>query len=287
MTRKTFVFLLLLGLAQAAAQETRIAVDVRMVEVYATVLDRQGRFVDQLGKDKFRVSDNGVLQLVTAFESEGGAISCALLIDTTGSMQAALPSVKNSARRFIDEMRPEDAVAVYAFTTSLQLVQGFTKDHALAKQAILGLRAGGATALFDAIAQVSHEIAGRNGKKGLVVLTDGDDNSSVLHARAAIDRAKKTGVPVYTIAEGDALRSPKLLKGLEEIAVGSGAISYKAKKSSEFGSIFQNILGEFQHTYLLAYKPPEGVKKSWRTIVVEVAESKGYKVRAKEGYYVE
>src|SRR5271170_681178 len=103
----------LFALALAAfGQDVTFRADSRIVEVYATVRGEDGRYVDGLPRDRFAVRDNGEIQPLVAFESNSVPLSCAILLDTTGSMAAALPIVKNSVIRMLDELREEDTVAV-------------------------------------------------------------------------------------------------------------------------------------------------------------------------------
>jgi Ca-activated chloride channel homolog len=274
--------------SQAATDANSVfRVNARLVEVYATVRDHDGRYLDFLPKERFEIRDNGEPQPVASFESNAERLSCAVLLDTTGSMAEMLPVVKNSVVRMIDALRDEDSIAVYSFTTALNRLQDFTSDKAAAKQAVLRTRAGGATALFDAISQLAHEIESQNGKKAIVVFTDGDDNASLLNARAAVQRAKKSGVPVYAIAEGEALGKKELLNELKDIADTTGAQSYEAYKSSDIARIFQEITADLQHTYMLAYRPPAASGQRWRTIELMVTGVKGAKIRAKQGYVPE
>ena len=291
MKRSFLILLCAMALPQAWSQATTDAnvfrVNARLVEVYATVRDHDGRYLDFLPKERFEIRDNGEPQPVAAFESNAERLSCAVLLDTTGSMTEMLPVVKNSVVRMIDALRDEDSIAVYSFTTALNRLQDFTADKAAAKQAVLRTRAGGATALFDAISQLAHEIESQSGKKAIVVFTDGDDNASLLNARAAVQRAKKSGVPVYAIAEGEALSKKELLNELKDIAETTGAQSYEARKSSDIARIFQEITADLQHTYMLAYHPPPASGQRWRTIELIVTGLKGAKIRAKQGYVPE
>ncbi len=261
--------------------------ETRLVEVYATVRDHNGRYVDGLPQDRFQLMDNGNAQPISVFESVSTPLSCAVLLDTTGSMAAVLPAVKNSIMRMIDELAPDDSVAIYTFTVGLKRVQDFTSDKAAAKQAILRSRASGQTALFDAISQVSRDIEPRKGKKAIIVFTDGDDNASVLNARAAVQRAKKSGVPVYAIAEGDALKSNTLLSQIRDISESTGAKFHEVRKPSQISEIFKDISSDLEHTYLLAYKAPASSDQKWRTIALAVSGVKDAKIRAKEGYFPE
>ncbi len=270
-----------------AQEEPVFRVESRLVEVYATIRDQNGRYLDGLPRERFEVRDNGELRPLELFESNAEKFSCAVLLDTTGSMAAALPVVKNSVIHMIDELRDEDSVAIYSFSTGLNQLADFTTDKAAAKQAVLRTRASGATALFDAVSELARDMSPRPGKKAMVVFTDGDDNASVLNIKAAVQRAKKAGVPVYAIAEGDALKSKGLLNELKDIAEMTGAQSYQAHKTSEIAGIFEAITGDLQHTYMLAYKPPPSSDRRWRTIELTITGLKGGKIRSKEGYLPE
>ncbi|HUB80124.1 MAG TPA: VWA domain-containing protein [Bryobacteraceae bacterium] len=259
----------------------------RLVEVYATIRDHNGRYVDGLPQTRFAVSDNGSPQTIAVFESDSAPLSCAVLLDTTGSMAEVLPAVKHSVMNMIDELAADDAVAIYTFSVGLKRMQDFTSDKAAAKQAVLRSRASGQTALFDAISELAHEIEPRTGKKAIIVFTDGDDNSSTLNARAAVQRAKKAGVPVYAVAEGDALKSGALLSEIREIAETTGAKFHQAHHSGDINGIFKDISSDLGHTYLLAYKPPPAADQKWRTIALAVSGIKDAKIRAKEGYFPE
>ena len=267
--------------------DTVFRVQTRLVEVYATVRDHNGRYLDGLPQDRFQIKDNGQVQPVVAFESNTAQLSCAILLDTTGSMAAALPIVKSSVMRMIDDLTADDKVAVYGFSVGLKRLQDFTTDKAAAKQAVLRSHAAGQTALFDAISELAREIEPHAGKKAIVVFTDGDDNASLLNARSAVQRAKKSGTPVYGVAEGDALNSKGLLAEIKEIAETTGGKFHEAHKTSQINRIFQDISGDLAHTYLLAYQPPPSTDQKWRTIELTVLGTKGVTVRAREGYLPE
>ena len=136
-----------------------------------------------LTRDNFQVFDNGERQEITVFEASESGFSCAPLLDTTGSMKRSLPTLKRSILDFIDDLRPSDSVAVYAFSTSLERLQPFTLDKNEAKRVVLKTRADGATALFDSVYRVAKDLSQVDGKKVLFGFTDCDDNSTVLNAR--------------------------------------------------------------------------------------------------------
>jgi VWFA-related protein len=271
----------------AQEPEVLFKADARLVEIYATVLDRNGRYVDGLLRDRFEIRDNGAPQTLASFETEGARLSCAILIDTTGSMAHALTAVKNAIVTLIESLRDTDEIAIYSFNNSLKTLQEFTTDKAAAKRAVLRTRAAGETALFDSLAQLARNVSSRTGKKAIVAFTDGADNQSMLNAASAIARAKKAGVPVYAVAQGEALRNAQLLRQLKEIAQNTGRQTYRITKSRDIAVVFQDISKDLKHTYLLAYKPPQSEDRSWRTIQVSVNGLNNCRIRAREGYLPE
>ena len=285
--------LLLAGLIlvfPARAQETAgvIKVEVRLVEVYASILDHKGRFVDGLDRESFQVLEDGAPQQIAAFETTTQSLSCAILLDTTGSMAGALPRVKNSIVKLIDELDAKDSVAIYTFDQRLVLRQAFTTDKSAAKRAVLRTRAEGSTALFDALSETAQELSKRSGKKALILFTDGDDNSSALSASAAVARAKKAGIPLYTIAEGEATRSQNLRKLLEDMSGRTGGTAYEIEKAGAIEQVFHEISERLRHLYMIGYRPPKGTPDGrWRKIDLLVKGSKEYRIRAKEGYFAE
>jgi Ca-activated chloride channel homolog len=294
MTKKRFILglgiVLAMLLTPGFAQDplATIKVNVRLVEVYATVIDHKGTFIDGLKPDDFQILEDGQLQRISNFESNADALSCAILLDTTGSMREALPRVKNSVVKLIDELEPSDSVAIYTFDEQLTIRQDFTTDKDAAKRAVLHTRAQGSTALFDALAEASEELAKRRGKKALIVFTDGDDNSSLLTASGAVAHAKKMGIPLYAIAEGEATHSAELGKVLNELSEKTGGAFYRVKKADDFAEVFQTIANNLRHLYLMSYKPPgDRVDGRWRKIDIQVRGVQNYRLRAKQGYFPE
>lgn len=258
--------------------------EVRLVEVPVSVQDGKRRYVAGLTQDQFGVYEGGQRQPIVAFEADSAGFSCVLLIDTTGSMQKTLAMLKRSILSFIDELRPNDSVAVYAFSTQLQLVQPLTTDKEAAKRAVLRTVAAGSTALFDSVFRVANDLNDVSGKKALLVFTDGDDNSSVLNAQSAVRRARNVGMPVFVAAQGQALESKPLLKQLWDLARSTGGLAFEIRKSKDAEKAFQAIVRDLKFGYLLAFRPPDGPNGDWRTIQVTVSGVKRARVRAKTGY---
>lgn len=289
MMRATVLALLVcvMAKAQEAGAVPKFRVDARLVQVYASIFDKRGNPLPNLTRERFQVLDAGQPQPLADFEGAEESLSCVLLLDTTGSMTDYLPTLKIAVMHFVDDLRPEESVALYTFSTSIQLVQKFSTDKKLIKQAVMRTSVGGQTRLFDAVAQVSRELEGRKGKKALVLFTDGDDNASMLKATGASRQAVQSGVPIYAIAQGTGLKDNKLMKVLEQLASDTGGIAFRLTRPEKIGDVFAEISRNLRHTYLLSWKLPEGAGKSWHPIQIAVAGAEDARIRARQGYWAE
>lgn len=269
-----------------AAGETLFRTTTRLVEVFATVSDSRGRYVDGLTRSQFTILDNGKATPIAAFGSEASDVSWALLLDTTESMQASLPALKRAALELIARLRARDSVAVYALSGGIAELQAFTADKDAAARAVLRTQPGGLTALYDGLVRVVRDIGGRPGKKAILVLTDGGDNISTLPAETAIQRAKSAGVPIYTIARGTDLHEPAL-EELAGISRSTGGLPFTLHASSEIPGLFDRVFEDLMHGYVLAFRPAEAEGGAWRSIDVLLKDPRGRKVHARDGYYPE
>jgi VWFA-related protein len=248
------------------------------------VKDARGHYVGGLSEESFRVYDNNQLQEIVSFQNFSGEFACAIVLDTTGSMQEALPVLKNAVMELIDRFRPGDLFGLYSFNSGVRQIQEFTHDRAAAKRAVLRLQPGGATALFDTISQVSRGLEDRKGKVAVIVFTDGDDNASALTINSAVERVKRLGMPVYTVAQGEALRNRKLLDQLQSLASMTGGASYSVRHSNDVDQVFSDISRDLQNTYMLAYYAPPAKGSAWRRIQVTIPSLNEATIRTKQGY---
>ncbi len=259
----------------------------RIVEVTATVTDWRGRYVDDLTGAQFSVQEQGAAKPVFAFENRNAPISVALLFDTTGSMTNTLPLLKAAALQLVDDLRPTDSVAVYTFSDSVNENQPLTTDKEAARRAIAQTHAAGTTALHDALVRVNRDLSTRGGKKFIIVFTDGSDNASMLTSALSIERAKANGIPIYTIAEGDAITEPQVVGELARMSKATGGSQFLIHKLGDIAPVFEKVSQELMHGYLLAFQPSPGDSHEWRTIKVVLSGGSTLQVRAREGFYVE
>ncbi len=273
--------------SEAAPNDPVFKADGRIVEVYTTVTDGRGRYVDNLHAGDFSILEQGKSKPIFAFEDHNAAVSVALLFDTTASMVNTLPLLKAAAMQLVDDLRPGDSAAVYTFSDSVNENQAFTTDKDAAKRAILKTHAVGDTALYDALVRVNRDLSSRGGKKVIIVFTDGADNSSMLTSAMSTERARANGIPVYVIAEGEALEHQQLIGELGRISQATGGSQFLIHRLSDIAPVFEKVSEELMHGYLLAFQPSAGSEHEWRPIEVVLSGRKGLQIRAREGFYVE
>jgi VWFA-related protein len=188
--------------ATQSADGFRFRSGVELINVTASVTDDDGRFVSGLRKDDFSVFEDGELQVVSHFSNERVPVSLGILLDTSGSMT---PDKMASARAAIDRfmfdlLGPEDEIFLYRFASVPQLVQDWTTDRRVLSRALGNLHAGGGTAMYDAIAEaVPIAQSGRNRKKALLVISDGNDTGSSVSTGELRQMIRESEVLVYAV----------------------------------------------------------------------------------------
>jgi Ca-activated chloride channel homolog len=260
-------------------------VDVDLVQVTAIVTDRQGHFVKGLPKEAFRVLENGVPHQVTFFAAETAPLEVLVAIDVSGSLKAFMPSVRAAAQQFLGALREEDDVTLLAFNENVFALARRQRDRAARLRAVERLAAWGGTALHDAIARGLQMLGRQQGRRALVVFTDGDDQSSITTLEALIRQVESSDATIYMIGQGRGTRSPALMALLERLARLSGGRAFFTDDRAALDVAFGQIVEELSNQYLLAYAPLDDRRDgAWRPIQVELPEHRGLRVRARQGY---
>ena len=183
-------------------QSFKFRTGVELINVNATVTDQSGRFVSGLTKDDFRVFEDEQAQPVTHFNAERVPVSLGIVLDTSGSMDGdKMYAAKQALERFLFQLiDPEDEVFLYRFDNSPELVEGWTRDKRRVSDALRRIQPRGGTALYDAVADAVHLAQqGRNKKKAVVIISDGNDTSSRTDIFAVKQLIRETEVLVYAI----------------------------------------------------------------------------------------
>lgn len=259
-------------------------IDVDLVELYTSVLGPRGRPVLGLGVDDFRVLEDGEPQDILRFDTlENLPIHVTLLMDVSQSMRDRLHIATQSAVRFFEQVvRPKDRASLMTFNHDIRREMGFTHDVDRLRAASRGLAAWGSTRLYDAVVYAVQGFAGREGKKALILLSDGEDVDSDYHFRQVLENALRSRVTVYPI--GLDLRHPETRLHLERLAEETGGRFFAAQSASALGDVYRRIEQDLRSQYLLVYRPPDTPRSQFRKVDVEVA-GDDRRARTMEGYY--
>jgi Ca-activated chloride channel homolog len=301
----TLIFLLLASAALAQQPSVynqsppesgpRLKVDVKLVNVYVTVTDAHGRPIAGLKKENFILQEDGQNQTIAVFDKESAVpLSIALAIDTSLSTRHDLPLEQASAKRFAkDILRPVDALSVFGFSEVVLQSTSYTSDLKRIDEGIDHIPLGAATAMYDAVYLASRSLNRRQGRKVLVLITDGGDTVSKVDYQQAVRAAEEAEAIVYSIIvvpiENSAGRETGGEHALIQLAEDTGGKYYYATSISQLDEAFHQISDELRTQYLLAYYPTQRTSNSqFRRIEVSVSgypDSAEYRVRHRAGYY--
>jgi VWFA-related protein len=283
-----------LGIAQEFQNQepqTTIKAEVSLVNVVFSAVDLLNRPVAKLQAADFMIYEDGQLQAIQFFadtEKEGNIpLTVALLIDTSGSVKTKLADEVATASEFFRDVlrKNRDLAAIIQFDADVNLVQDFTDDPEMLIRALKTLRAGNTTSLYDAVyLAVSEKLSKETGRKVIVVITDGDDTSSKMSMKDAIETAQKNDVIIYGIGvQGDNRANFGVLKKFAEETGGSFFSPHA--RLAEIQAAFRAIGTELQGQYSLAYSPTDNKKDgTFRSIKIRCKQS-GVRIRARKGYY--
>jgi Ca-activated chloride channel family protein len=277
---------------QAAKQQERplFRVGVETVFFPVSVTDPLNRYVTGLEKEHFRVYEDKVEQTISHFTQQSAPISVGIIFDVSGSMKDNnnINSARSALIRFLQSANPEDQFFLLTFNQNTSMVQGFTSESSVIQNQIAFRQPGGRTALYDAVYKgLDYIRQGKNEKKALILITDGEDNSSRYSAAEVKEFAKESDVQIYGIGE-----EGKLGYGRSEIQsiVGiTGGRAFFPNNFNELDYYIDLIHAELRNQYVLGYVPTnKNHDGKWRKIRVKLDPPEGLPkliVHAKEGYY--
>ena len=279
----------------AQEPETTFKVDVKLVNVFVTVTDARGAPVANLQKENFVLKEDGKEQRIAIFGRESALpLSIVLAVDTSLSTRKDLPLELISARKFVHAIvRPQDGLSLYKFAEEVSELVPFTSDLKKIDAGIDRVRNGSATALYDAIFLGSRALSRRQGRKVLVVITDGGDTMSQVDYKEALRAAQEAEAIIYSIIivpiEADAGRDTGGEHALIQISTDTGGKYYYATSLPQLDDAFRQISDELRTQYLLAYYPSQHYSNSdFRQLRVDLANPPAggpYQPHYRAGYY--
>jgi len=281
--------------ASGAAQDsgTTLKVDVKLVNVFVTVTDDHGAPVAGLKKEDFGLSEDGKPQTIAVFDKESALpLSIVMDIDTSLSVRKDLPLELASARRFAHAiLRPVDAMSLYGFSEVVREVVPFTSDLKMIDRGVEHVPLGAATALYDALYLGSQALERRQGRKVMIVITDGGDTVSRVDYKEALRATQEAEAIVYSVIvvpiEASAGRDTGGEHALIQLSSDTGGKYFYATSVPQLDEAFQKISDELRTQYLLAYYPSQRLSDSdFRRIQVVVnGTGNSFSVRHRAGYY--
>jgi Ca-activated chloride channel family protein len=260
-------------------------VDVHLIELPTTVI-ANGRPVIDLKEASFKVLDEGKPVKISKFEYvKNLPLSIGMAIDTSGSMLPRMNEAQKAAADFFQNvMKSGDKAFLVGFDSQPTLIQKWSPRIADVHAALARLRAEEYTALYDAVVYSLYNFLGTKGQKALIIVSDGQDTASKFTYDQALEYARRTGVPIYTIGLGIRSIDIDVRYKLGRFSSETGGAVYYIEKTEDLRKIYEQIQNELRSQYVLGFYPPEGVKSGskWREVSVQVSEGKAKTIR---GYY--
>lgn len=279
----------------AQDSSTTLKVEVKLVNVFVTVTDTHGTPVANLEKENFLLKEDGKEQKISVFSRESALpLSIVLSVDTSLSTRKDLPLELMSARKFAHTIvRPQDGLSLYKFSEEVHEVVPFTSDLKAIDAGIDRVRNGAATALYDAIFLGSQALSRRQGRKVMVVITDGGDTVSQVNYKEALRAAQESEAIIYSIIivpiEASAGRDIGGEHALIQISEDTGGKYYYATSLPQLDEAFRKISDELRTQYLLAYYPSQRFSDSdFRRLQVSLINAPvggPYQLHNRAGYY--
>ena len=279
-----------------AAGGQRIRSGIELVSLNVTVMEGTGKYVTDLNENEFEVYEDGAKQKLTFFSRTQQPISLALLLDTSASMDERMNIAQEAAIGFARQLHKEDQAEVIDFDSQVRILQNFTNDAATLEKAIRQTTPNGSTSLYNAIYISLKELKKAKAvstsdirRQAIVLLSDGDDTSSLIEFEEVLDLAKRSETAIYSIGLRQGEIGRREFKEaefvLKQLANETGGRAYFVSDARELPRIYQAIWDELSSQYAIAYSSGNPKRDgAWRRIQVRLLRP-GVTARTKLGYY--
>jgi Ca-activated chloride channel homolog len=265
--------------------------DAKLVLLHTSVVDKNGKLITNIPQSAFKIFEDGVEQPIRLFRREDVPVSMGIIVDNSGSMGSKRARVAAAALDLVKQSNPEDEVFIVNFNDDTHIDQTLTNDVKALHAALARMQARGGTAMRDALSQ-SIDYVKKNGKKDkkvLVVVTDGNDNSSNISIEQLLRKSQNSDVLIYAIGllnEEEAREARAAKKVLRALAEASGGQDYYPKSLSDVEEITPRVAHEIRNQYILGYTSSnQALDGTFRQVKVTVAGFGHPTVRTRNGYY--
>lgn len=280
---------------QDSSAKGPIQVSVNLVVLHTTVLDDRGRFAEGLKEENFRVFEDKAQQKLSLFKREDIPVSMGLVIDNSGSMREKRPRVNEAAITLVQASNKDDEAFVVNFNDDfyLDLDKDFTNSISELKEALERIDSRGSTALYDAlIGSLDHLKKASKDKRVLLVVTDGEDNTSRNSLEKTVREIQRTNTVIYTIGllgDEKGKNKTKAKKALQQIATASGGLAFFPESVDDVHNICEQVAHDIRNQYTLGYYPTNDRRDgSYRSVQVDIIPPRGrgkLMARTRNGYY--
>jgi Ca-activated chloride channel family protein len=280
--------LVVIASAALAAQQPTFRAGTQVVSLFVTVADAQKRLVPDLTQDDFQVFDNDKPQPLAYFDNSVHAINVVVMLDTSGSMTLTIDLLKQAAEQFVIRLLPDDRARIGAFNDKIQINARWSNNRDQLITDIKDLDYGNGTRLWDAIGASLEELKGIEGRRVILVFTDGDDTESKMSLGSVIDRARLDEVMIYAIGlesnyfDGQRMVRSKPDRGLRKIADETGGGYFELEKTSDLAPTFTRVAYELHSQYVIGFTPQQ-LDNRIHKLVVKVKKA-GMTARARRSY---
>ena len=304
--------LLALGLAAVAApvrlgaqarpparpQPPVFGAGIEVINLSLSVTDAQNNFVTDLKESEFQVYEDGIRQELSLYTHDKLPISMVIMVDTSASMEEKLPTAQTAAIKFSKTLQPEDLAQIVSFNDRATTLQPFTNDLGLLEAAIVKTEASSSTSLHNALYIALNDLmrdkkAAELRRRAIVLLSDGEDTSSLVTDDQVLELAKKSEINIYAIRLREGRANDKQREAFSQaeylinaLARETGGRAYFPSSIGELESVYERIAEELRTLYSVGYVSSNARRDGkWRRIVVRVPDREGLTVRHKLGYY--
>jgi Ca-activated chloride channel homolog len=283
----------------AVADQPVFRTGVEVVRLTVTVADRQGRFVRDLSIDDFEVFEDGVPQALSLFERGNVPIDLAILIDTSASMAHRMHTVRAAAHSFVQTLGARDRASVIAFSHIVRPVQDWTGDQDLLAAAVQNMGGHGGTSLYTAIYVALRSFEppppGEVRRQAMIILSDGDDTSSLISFDDVFDAAKRSGVSIYGITVKSSTETARRRDSrptgefvMRMLSRETGARAFTISSFDELSGVYEGIAEEIANQYVLGYVPKLTTRERlYRHVQVRIGTRSDVTWRTRNGYSVQ
>ena len=247
--------------ALSVAQQPTFKAGTELVSLFVTVTDAQRRLVPDLVQDDFEILDNDKPQTIVFFENQAPPITIVVMLDTSGSMTGNIALLRQGAEQFLLRLFPGDKGKVGAFNDKIQIGSRFTNDRDDLIAEVKNLDYGNGTRLYDALLLSLDELKGIEGRKVVLIFSDGEDTASRAGMGSVIDRARTDEVMVYSIGlESEYFNGQRMIRskpdgGLRKISDETGGGYFELKKTADLAPTFTRVAQELHSQYVLGFTP--------------------------------